>query len=279
MNIGLLLKQAGERIAGVPGMDPAGASIESHALLMHVLSVDRAWLIAHSKDIVETGEMAKFESMLERRLAGEPVPYILGRREFYGMDFKVNRDVLIPRPETELLVDLALERIPENGNFRVLDLGTGSGAIAVTIARQRNNALVIAAEKSSSALAVARDNGKGLENILFRESDWFESLAGERFDIILSNPPYIAVGDPHLKDLEFEPDLALASGKDGLDAIARIVEEAPLHLERGGWLLFEHGYDQGEACRGLLSGSFREVATWRDISGLERVSGGRLTSW
>ncbi len=272
MKVSAILKHAARRLGG----DAATANIEARALLVHALSVDRAWLIAHSEDIVEEKSLSRFEAMLERRLEGEPVAYILGFREFYGENFRVSNAVLIPRPETELLVDLALQRIPENG--RVLDLGTGSGAIAVTVARQRRDAVVMAIDKSASALSVAIKNGEGLNNVSFLESDWFDALEHRHFDIILSNPPYVAEGDEHLKDLSFEPGLALTSGGDGLDAIRRIVKEAPHHLETGGWLLFEHGYDQAERCRDLLSRSFDEVRSWKDISGIERVSGGTLTS-
>lgn len=273
MKVSAVLKEASARLEGSQGA--AVANIEARALLSHALAVDRAWLIAHSCDSMAPASLSKFENMLERRLKGEPVAYILGFREFYGENFKVSNAVLIPRPETELLVDLVIERIPENG--KVLDLGTGSGAIAVTIARQRKHAKVKAVEKSSAALAVACENGKGLPNLLFLESDWFDALHGEKFDFIVSNPPYIAEGDRHLGDLKYEPALALTSGKDGLDAIRKIISEAPFHLEKGGWLLFEHGYDQGESCRNLLSGAFSGVNTWKDLSGLERVSGGRLT--
>ncbi|HQT26288.1 MAG TPA: peptide chain release factor N(5)-glutamine methyltransferase, partial [Burkholderiales bacterium] len=195
MKVSHALRQAARELGG----DAATSNIEARALLADALAVDRAWLAAHSEDILEQASLSKFEAMLDRRLKGEPVAYILGFREFYGERFKVSRDVLVPRPETELLVDLALERIPENG--RVLDLGTGSGAIAVTIARQRKNAFVTAVEKSSPALHVAMENGKGLENILFLESDWFDALKDKSFDVILSNLPYVAEGDEHLKDL------------------------------------------------------------------------------
>ncbi len=277
-SISSLQAQAQNKIVRLLGLQQAEARIEVQALLRSILNASNAWLIAHSKDMIEPEKLSGFEVLLERRLKGEPVAYIVGFREFYGMDFRVSEDVLIPRPETELLVDLALDRIPENGNFRVLDLGTGSGIIAISVARQRKNALVTAAEKSSRALSVAKMNGKGIENIRFVESDWFDALCGEKYDLILSNPPYIPEEDRHLEDLKHEPALALTSGKDGLDAIRKIIEEAPAHLEPGGWLLFEHGYDQGEICRKLLSKSFHEVYSWKDLSGIERVSGGRLTS-
>jgi len=272
------LKLAADRLAKALELDAAGAGIEARVLLAFAWKVDRAWLIAHAEDPVDPEMLPKFEIMVERRLKGEPVAYITGFREFYGVEFKVTQDVLVPRPETELLVDLALERVPEQGAFRVLDLGTGSGIVGISIARHRKRTTVTAVDKSPSALAVAKQNGEKLENIRFLESDWFAALQGEKFDLILSNPPYIAEGDEHLANLKFEPALALTSGRDGLDAIRSILEAAPSHLEPGGWLFFEHGYNQGEICRELLSKSFAEVVTWRDLSGIERVSGGRLTS-
>lgn len=278
MTVAQALKRAADRIARALDLDAASAGIEARSLLASALSVGRAWLIAHARDPVDPEMLPKFEAMVERRITGEPVAYILGCREFYGLDFRVTKDVLVPRPETELLVDLALERVPERDTFRVLDLGTGSGIVGISIARHRQRATVTALDKSLPALAVAKRNGEGLENIRFVESDWFSALQGEKFDLILSNPPYIAEGDGHLANLKFEPGLALTSGKDGLDAIRNIIEAAPSHLEPGGWLLFEHGYDQGEICRELLSKNFAEVATWRDLSGIERVSGGRLTA-
>ena len=278
MTVAQALKRAADRIARALDLDAASAGIEARSLLASALSVGRAWLIAHARDPVDPEMLPKFEAMVERRITGEPVAYILGCREFYGLDFRVTQDVLVPRPETELLVDLALERVPERDTFRVLDLGTGSGIVGISIARHRQRATVTALDKSLPALAVAKRNGEGLENIRFVESDWFSALQGEKFDLILSNPPYIAEGDGHLANLKFEPGLALTSGKDGLDAIRNIIEAAPSHLEPGGWLLFEHGYDQGEICRELLSKNFSEVATWRDLSGIGRVSGGRLTA-
>ena len=278
MNVAQALKLAADRMARALYLDAASVGVEARALLASALSVGRAWLIAHATDPVDPEALPKFEAMVERRLTGEPVAYILGCREFYGIGFKVTKEVLVPRPETELLVDLALERIPEQGAFRVLDLGTGSGIVGISVARHRQRATVTAVDKSASALAVAKQNGEGLENIRFVESDWFAALQGEKFDLILSNPPYIAEGDAHLANLKFEPALALTSGKDGLDAIRNIIEAAPHHLEPGGWLLFEHGYDQGEICRELLSEKLAEVGSWQDLSGIERVSGGRLTA-
>lgn len=277
MSVALALRESAARIVAALGLDSGSAAIEARALLASVLKADRAWLIAHSYDVVASESLSKFESLLERRLKGEPIAYILGAREFYGLDFRVSPDVLIPRPETELLVDLALARIPHNGS--VLDLGTGSGVIAISIAKHRADARVTAVDRSSAALLLAMQNGTmhDLHNVRFIESDWFEHLYGERFDLIVSNPPYIAERDEHLEqgDLRFEPALALSSGPDGLDAIRGIIRNAPAYLEPWGWLLFEHGYDQGEICRELLAPEFDDVASFRDLSGIERVSGGR----
>lgn len=215
---------------------------------------------------------------MERRAAGEPIAYLTGACEFYGLEFRVTPSVLIPRPETELLVDLVLERLPGAGRARVLDLGTGSGCIAVTLAHLRPRLEVWAADASPAALEVARDNARRLDaTVRLLRSDWLAALAGERFDLILANPPYVAAGDPHLSqgDLRFEPASALVAGEDGLNDIRRIVAAAPAHLVPGGWLLFEHGYDQGQRCRTLLAqAGFARVASWRDLAGIERVSGG-----
>lgn len=210
---------------------------------------------------------------VRRRGAGEPVAYILGRREFYSLEFSVNPSVLIPRPETELLVDLALERRPAS----VLDLGTGSGAVALAIKRHLPDARVVAVESSAAALAVARRNAVKLNlEVDFRHGRWFEPVVGERFELLVSNPPYVAEGDPHLPDLRHEPAAALVAGPDGLDAIREITSAAGLFLAPGGWLLLEHGAGQEAAVRDLLEGARLEsVRTWPDLSGIGRVSGGR----
>ena len=218
-------------------------------------------------------------ALLERRLGGEPIAYLLGEREFYGLTFKVSPATLIPRPETELLVELALQRIPQLGARRVLDLGTGSGAIALSIAHARPNAEVVAVDASAAALEVAQFNTQqlALGNVRLLQSDWYAALHGERFDMIVSNPPYIAAGDAHLAqgDVRFEPSSALVSGTDGLDDIRRICAQAKAHLKSKGWLLFEHGYDQAAPVRALLrQAGFAEVFSARDLAGIERVSGG-----
>lgn len=246
-------------------------------LLLHVVGKTRAWLFAHRGDALDATRRAAFDALVARREAGEPVAYLTGRRGFWSLDLDVAPAVLIPRPETELLVELALQRIAHDRMLRVADLGTGSGAIALAIASERPLASVAAVDASADALAIARGNAQrlGLENVSFREGNWWRPLAGERFDLVASNPPYIAQGDPHLSegDLRFEPAMALSSGADGLDAIREIVAGAPTHLVDGGWLLLEHGWEQGEEVRALLrKGGFVDVSTHRDLEDRERVT-------
>ncbi len=249
-------------------------------LLAHSLQRDRGWLYAHADDAVASHVAEGFRALCARRVAGEPVAYLTGRRGFWTLDLRVTAATLVPRPETELLVQLALERIAAGAPARLADLGTGSGAVALALASERPLARVVATDASLEALQVARGNAADnrLGNVDFRLGDWWAPLAGERFDLIASNPPYIALGDPHLAqgDLRFEPPLALASGPEGLDAIRLIVTGAPSHLNPGGWLLLEHGWEQGEAVRTLLGeGGFRDVASILDLEQRERVSLGR----
>ncbi|MGO4702420.1 peptide chain release factor N(5)-glutamine methyltransferase [Dyella sp. 2RAB6] len=257
-----------------------GERIDAEALLLHALDKPRAWLIAHDTDVLDDATRAAFEAMVARREAGEPVAYITGRRGFWSLELEVTAATLIPRPETELLVELALERLPPDRPCRVVDLGTGSGAIALAIAKERPRAEVSAVDLSMEALAVARDNAQrlGLERVRFVHGTWMTPLSGERFELVVSNPPYIEAADPHLEqgDLRFEPPGALASGADGLDAIREIVANAPAHLDPGGWLLLEHGWNQGAPVRALLQqAGYAEVFTATDLEGRERVSGGR----
>ena len=252
---------------------------DAELLLAHALGKSRSWLFAHGDDVIDTHAADRFEEQVLRCEQGEPLAYITGRRGFWTFDLAVTPDTLVPRPETELLVELALQRLPPGRPSRIADLGTGSGAIALALAQERPLAQVVATDASEGALAVARGNARELRlgNIEFRHGDWHAPLAGERFDLIASNPPYIAAGDPHLEDLRFEPDAALASGPDGLDAIRAIVRDASLHLVPGGWLLLEHGFDQGAAVRSLLQDAgMCDVATERDMEGRDRVTLGRL---
>lgn len=252
---------------------------EARLLLRHQLHCDDAWLIAHGDESCADSDVQALRARVARRVAGEPVAYITGRREFYGREFAVSPAVLIPRPETEMLVELALQRLPRGSV--VLDLGTGSGCIGVTLAAERPDLQVTLVDASAEALDVARANARrwAPANTTLLASDWFSALSGQCFDLVASNPPYIALGDAHLAqgDLRFEPRAALVAGDDGLADIRRIVASAPAHLAPGGWLLFEHGYDQHAACSILLQrAGYREVFSARDLAGILRVSGGRV---
>ncbi|HEX7341480.1 MAG TPA: peptide chain release factor N(5)-glutamine methyltransferase [Rhodanobacteraceae bacterium] len=253
---------------------------EAEMLLLHVLGRERAWLFAHADAVPRKEACVRFDALVARRVAGEPVAYLTGTRGFWSLDLQVTTDTLIPRPETELLVDLALQRLPADRTCRLADLGTGSGAVALAVASERELAQVLATDASAAALTVAQDNAQrlGLVNVDFAQGDWLEPLAGRSFDVIVSNPPYIEADDLHLGqgDLRFEPAAALASGTDGLDAIRVIVRDAFDHLGPGGWLLLEHGWNQGAAVRALLQAAAGvEVFTTRDVEGRERVSGAR----
>ena len=253
---------------------------EAAILLAHTLGRSRGWLFAHGRDPLDAEAAARFGAMVDARAGGQPVAYLTGRQGFWTLELTVSPATLVPRPETERLVELALERLPVEVERRIADLGTGSGPIALALARERPRAHVVATDASAPALAVARGNaaGNAIGNVEFREGDWLAPLAGERFDLIASNPPYIADGDPHLEqgDLPFEPAMALSSGPDGLDAIRRIVAGAPAHLSPGGWLLLEHGWDQGAAVRGLLAeAGFVDIATERDLEYRDRITLGR----
>jgi len=253
---------------------------DAEPLLLHALQQDRAWLFAHGDDPVDPAKAEAYRALLGRRLAGEPVAYLTGHRGFWTLDLETTPETLIPRPETELLVELALERLPVDEPVRVADLGTGTGAIALAIASERPLAAVVATDVAKATLAVAVRNAQanGVGNVWFRRGDWCQALGRDRFDLVASNPPYIAEGDRHLSegDLRHEPARALSSGADGLDAIRTIVATAPDHLVPGGWLLLEHGYDQGAAVRALLEqAGFVEVATAQDLEQRDRVSLGR----
>jgi release factor glutamine methyltransferase len=257
-----------------------GERLDAELLLLHVVEKPRSWLFTHADDVLDTDVQTAYARLLDRRAAGEPVAYITGQRGFWSLDLEVTRATLIPRPETELLVELALQHLPADTVCSVADLGTGSGAIALAIARERPLAQVIATDASADALAVARRNAQrhAISNIAFVQGDWLAPLAGQRFELIVSNPPYIEAADPHLGlgDLRFEPASALASGTDGLDDIRRIVRDAPTHLHPGGWLLFEHGWNQGDAARALLrEAGYVEVFTAQDLERRDRISGGR----
>ena len=246
---------------------------EARLLLAEVSGFSQASLIGCAETVLPDSVLEGFLSLAEKRKQGLPIAYLLGRKEFYGLELAVNPSVLIPRPETELLVELALERNPAS----VLDLGTGSGAVALAIKRHRPAARVVAVESDFSALLIARRNAARLNlEVDFRHGRWFTPVPGERFELVVSNPPYVACGDPHLADLKFEPQSALLAGPDGLDSIRDIARGAAAHLLPGTWLLLEHGLGQDGAVRGLLERAGLEaVTTWPDLAGIARVSGGK----
>lgn len=269
---------AGASIGRLQATLPLDA-LENRILLCHALGISRVGLITQSERLLTQEEAGRLAALVQRRLDGEPIAYIVGEREFFGLPFKVSPAVLIPRPDTELIVELALERLPQGGSM--LDMGTGSGAIAVACAHSRRDASVTALDVSEDALEIARANAaaNGVQ-VRFLRSDWFGAVGDERFALIASNPPYIASHDEHLSqgDLRFEPAGALTDRADGLSALRTIVDGASAHLLPGGWLLLEHGYDQAEAVRAQLAArGFSEVQSWRDLPGIERVSGGRLS--
>jgi len=250
-------------------------------LLGHVMRRNRAWLAAHGDESMTVREAKTFDDLARRRRGGEPVAYLIGKREFYGLDLEVTPDVLIPRPETELLVELALIRIDVDARAEVLDLGSGSGAIALAIASERPNAAVLGVDVSIPALELARRNASRLNlgNATFIESDWFAAVPKRRYNAIVANPPYVAAGDAHLSqgDLRFEPAAALAAGVDGLSAIRAIVAGAGDYLSPRAWLLIEHGYDQADAVQAMLrEAQFSDVQSRRDLAGIPRTSMGRI---
>ena len=262
-------------------LDEAAAEIgrvDARVLACHVLGVGRAWLAANPMHVLTESQDAQLVSFVARRALGHPVAYLVGTREFHGRDFDVGPAVLIPRPETELLVDAALARI--GPGTRVLDLGTGSGAIAVTLACERPQAAVHAGDASADSLAVARANGERHgADVEWALGSWYAPFEGRRFDVIVANPPYVAAGDRHLSegDLRYEPQSALTDGSaDGLDSIRAIVAGAPAHLNSGGWILIEHGYDQASACAALLAAAgLVDLVSLPDLAGIPRVAGGR----
>jgi release factor glutamine methyltransferase len=262
-------------------LDDTDPRLDSEALLAQVLGCTRAWLYAWPEHRLEAEQSAAFDALVAERARGVPVAHLVGSREFWSLALRVTPDTLIPRPDTEMLVEWALELVPRHGRTRLLDLGTGTGAIALALASEREHAEVTATDRSSAALAVAADNARrlGLPQVRFVGADWLEPFAADaRFDLIVGNPPYVALGDPHLDrgDVAHEPRSALAAGPDGLDDLQRILDSVGNHLAPGGWLLLEHGPDQGAAARALFAtAGLTAVETRRDLGARERVTGGR----
>jgi release factor glutamine methyltransferase len=258
--------------------------LDGQLLLLHAVgrpSHDRSWLVAHDDQRLQAPEVGTFEALVARRLAGEPLAYIIGVKEFFGLSFGVSNAVLIPRPDTETVVQWALQTInaleTDASTPHILDLGTGSGAIALAIKSQAPQCLVTAIDASATALAQAARNGQQLGlDVTWRQSDWFASVDHLLFDVIVSNPPYIAANDPHLRDLRHEPLSALASGADGLDDLRHIIAHSGPYLREGGWLLLEHGYDQAKPVAELLKAAgFKAIGHQTDLGGVTRCTGGR----
>ena len=277
MTIDAVLRDAQTFLAGY--INNSEAKLEAQLLLQNLLKVNRAWLISHQNDTLQPNIHAAYMALVNRRANGEPIAYIIGMREFYGLSLKVTPATLIPRPDTETLVDAALAKIPLHKNLSICDLGTGTGAIALAIARHRPQASVLALDTSQAALDVAIENAENLKisNVKFAVSNWFSILGQEKFDFIVSNPPYIEANDTHLSqgDLRFEPISALASGQDGLDDIRDIISQAPQYLNAPGWLLLEHGYNQAEQVAALLKqAGFSQISHTQDLAEINRVTSG-----
>lgn len=275
-----LLLQAQQQLISSLVIERDEARLEAQLLLQTTLNVDRAWLISHETDTLAANIHAVFEASLSRRLQGEPMAYILGYREFFGLELMVTADTLIPRPDTETLVEAALAKLSQHANKAILDLGTGTGAIALAIAKHRKNTDVTAVDASAAALEVAKNNAHRLNiaNVQFQASNWFDALEHQRFDIIVSNPPYIEQNNIHLKqgDLRFEPLSALASGVDGLDDIRHIIDNCLVYLNPQGWLMLEHGYNQAEAVTDLMADiGLVDITSIQDLGGNDRVTIGK----
>lgn len=277
MQIREAIQQASKELA--PSSE--SARLDAELLLCKILGKDRSYLFAWPEKELNTQQQTNFHSLVEQRLQGQPVAYLLGYREFWGMELEVTNATLIPRPDTELIVQLALERIAQQTAPKILDLGTGTGAIALALAKERPDADILAVDKSKAALEVAQRNQAklGFANLKLLNSDWFNALPKySHFDLIVSNPPYIAETDLHLSqgDVRFEPRSALSSGVQGLDDLNYLIQTAPTYLALNGWLLLEHGYDQGLAVTTLLKATgYTEVACYQDLAGNDRVSLGR----
>jgi release factor glutamine methyltransferase len=276
LNVATLLAQPHESVLASAAHGTTVPQLDAQLLLAHVLGIERWRLAAHEERSVTPAEAARFGALLARRAGGEPLAYLTGRREFWSLDLAVTSDVLVPRPETELLVERALVLRPQ-GAARVADLGTGSGAIALALARERPQWQVVATDASAAALAIARANGVALGvHVEFREGDWYAALGGERFDLLLSNPPYIAADDPAMQALRHEPAMALTPGHDALSCLHTLARGATQHLAPEGWLILEHGSSQGAQLRdALVLAGLRHVRSHRDLAGHERTTEGQ----
>jgi release factor glutamine methyltransferase len=277
--------------AAIARIDSDSPRLDAEVLLAHSLNKPRSHLLAWPDKVIQPSALQQFNQLIQKRIDGQPISYLTGTREFWSMNLTVTPDVLIPRPETELLVETALARLSDVDS-QAADLGTGSGAIAIALAKERPNWQITATDQSQAALRIAAANAaqQNLGNIEFRHSDWLESLADKRFDLIISNPPYIAATDPHLDqgDVRFEPDQALASGVDGLDDIKKIIAQSPAHLKPNAWLMLEHGYNQSSAVQKLLEGTpqhnmencqqYTCIESLADLSGQSRVTVAQLSS-
>jgi release factor glutamine methyltransferase len=274
---------AGALTEGVRSLTAHSGSprLDAEVLLSSVLGLERSALIARGADFLGDRDLARYRDLLAQRGRGMPVAYLTGRREFWSLQLKVTPAVLVPRPETELLVELALQQLPQSAERAVLDLGTGSGAVALAVASERPHTHIVAVDVSAAALSVARDNAQSLalSNVSFRLGSWFDAVPGEVFDVVVANPPYVAEHDPALASLAAEPALALVAGPAGLDALAAIIAAAPGHLTRGGWLLLEHGSTQQHEVAQLLERrGFTGIACQSDYSGLPRVTRGSYSA-
>jgi release factor glutamine methyltransferase len=275
MNIHASLHEAAAALKKTINTDES--RLEAQLLLEHTLKVNHAWLIAHAENELDSRDQLQFHELIQRRMTGEPIAYIIGEREFYGLTLKVTPNTLIPRPDTETLVDTALSLIPKNAPKTILDLGTGTGAIALVIAKHRPLSQLTAVDASYEALKVAQENAQHLTipNVHFLQSNWFEHLLNQTFDLVISNPPYIEESDPHLNqgDLRFEPLSALASGNDGLNDIRHIISHVKKHLNPHGWVLIEHGYNQSSRVADLMRlAEFNLIQHVNDLAGIERVT-------
>lgn len=277
------MKRIDQLLAQAAQIDSPTARLDAELLLAFVLQKPRSYLYTWPDKTLSEAQIASYQALLERRKSGEPVAYLLGRQGFWSLDLQVAAHTLIPRADTELLVEAALQLADQDAALKVLDLGTGTGALALALASERRQWVLTGVDRIESAVALARRNQQHLQlpNVEFLHSHWFSALTGQRYDLIISNPPYIADNDPHLQqgDLRFEPLSALVSGPDGLDDLRLIIAQAPAYLADNGWLLLEHGFDQAGAVRELLAqAGFVELSSQRDLSGHERISLGRFPS-